>query len=137
MVTQNYIKMCEKNEDLQEAWKPKKGDFYAVIVHGKPTDIIDIYINGFPLLPQRFVPLSALYIWLPTQEQLQEMVKPTLEVDDFGLVEEFFDFVYGEDNQPNQIDSPIKSMEQFWLAFVMKEKYNKIWNGEKWVKETN
>lgn len=28
------------------------------------------------------------------------------------------------------------SMEQLWLAFVMKEKYNKIWNGENW-KEIN
>jgi len=27
------------------------------------------------------------------------------------------------------------SMEQLWLAFVMKEKYNKIWNGENWIKE--
>jgi len=25
------------------------------------------------------------------------------------------------------------SMEQLWLAFVMKEKYKKIWNGEKWI----
>jgi hypothetical protein len=26
------------------------------------------------------------------------------------------------------------SPEQLWLAFVMKEKYNKVWNGEDWVK---
>ncbi len=25
------------------------------------------------------------------------------------------------------------SMEQLWLAFVMKEKYNKVWTGEEWV----
>ena len=24
------------------------------------------------------------------------------------------------------------SMEQLWLAFVMSEKYNKIWNGKEW-----
>ena len=27
---------------------------------------------------------------------------------------------------------PLNSMEQLWLAFVMKEKYNKTWNGEEW-----
>jgi len=27
----------------------------------------------------------------------------------------------------------IASMEQLWLAFVMKEKYNKVWNGEDWI----
>ena len=137
MITDNYIIMCEQAEEIQKAWKPEKGDIYTTVVHGKATDIINIYIDGFSFLPQKFVPLSALYIYLPTQEQLQEMIKPTHGVDDFGLVEEFFDFVYGEDSQPNQIDSPIKSMNEFWLAFVMHEKYNKIWNGEKWeaVKE--
>ena len=25
------------------------------------------------------------------------------------------------------------SMEQLWMAFYMKEKYNKVWNGEKWI----
>jgi hypothetical protein len=26
------------------------------------------------------------------------------------------------------------SFNELWLAFVMKEKYNKIWNGKDWVK---
>jgi len=26
------------------------------------------------------------------------------------------------------------SMEQLWLAFVMNEKYNKVWNGKDWMK---
>jgi len=28
------------------------------------------------------------------------------------------------------------SMEQLWLAFIMSEKYGKVWNGDDWVKET-
>ena len=27
----------------------------------------------------------------------------------------------------------VTSMEQLWLAFVMKEKYNKTWTGDKWA----
>jgi len=27
------------------------------------------------------------------------------------------------------------SIEQLWLAFVMHEKYQKIWNNEKWIKD--
>ena len=27
------------------------------------------------------------------------------------------------------------TQEQLWLAFIMKEKYNKVWNGEDWIKE--
>jgi len=26
------------------------------------------------------------------------------------------------------------SMEQLWLAFVMKEKFGKVWDGENWIK---
>jgi hypothetical protein len=29
--------------------------------------------------------------------------------------------------------SEYESYEQYWLAFVMKEKYLKIWNGKEWV----
>jgi len=28
MITKNYIKKCEKAEDLQKAWKPKEGDYF-------------------------------------------------------------------------------------------------------------
>jgi len=31
----------------------------------------------------------------------------------------------------NQVN--LYSMEQLWLAFVMKEKHNKTWNGEEWI----
>ena len=27
----------------------------------------------------------------------------------------------------------LKSMEQLWLAFVMKEKYEKTWDGTNWI----
>ena len=29
-------------------------------------------------------------------------------------------------------DEFFDSMEQLWLAFVMKKKYGKVWNGEEW-----
>ncbi len=29
----------------------------------------------------------------------------------------------------------LDSWEKLWLAFVMKEKYNKVWDGEKWLRE--
>ena len=125
-MTKNYIKMCEKNEDLQREWKPKEGDRY--VYKNDPEAGIVIWFEENDYL------YCEDMIYLPTQEQLQEMVKTVLEVDDFGLVEEFYNFIYGEESQPNQIDSPIKSMEQFWLAFVMHELYNKLWTDKKWVK---
>jgi len=84
-------------------------------------------------------------IWLPRQDQLQEMV--------FG---EFYKL--GGEERPSGIDEmlgafqdfcfvnkcplewpwnePNLSMEQLWLAFVMHERFGKRWNTEKgeWVK---
>ncbi len=65
-------------------------------------------------------------LWLPRQDQLQAMVI------NFGHGQQnsgmlvglsIFSAEYGYDNS---------SMEQLWLAFIMKEKYGKVWNGEEW-----
>ncbi len=77
-------------------------------------------------------------IWLPRQDQLQEMVAPTLPID--GGVLRYANaargFVYAlyqavEKDAPSYFEQ-FASMEQLWLAFVMKEKHGKVWNG-KWV----
>ena len=63
------------------------------------------------------------FIILFRQDQLQEMFgynKRSLR-----LIEMFSDFAF--DNIKH-----FKSYEQLWLAFVMKEKYNKVWNGYDW-----
>ncbi len=74
---------------------------------------------------------NILGIWLPRQDQLQEM-------SSFSHAERLFrfyeflqkQFLYNE-NQWNSLDNI--SMEQLWLAFVMKEKFNKEWDGKNWV----
>ena len=73
--------------------------------------------------------LDTKYIWLPRQDQLQEMMEPVVGypnnlVCDFW---EWFDECNGIDN-----DIAFTSMEQLWLAFYMKEKYNKTWDGDAW-----
>ena len=67
------------------------------------------------------------WAWLPRQDQLQEMVFsiiPKTALDKFGLIA-FMQFASEEMDGAN-------SMEQLWMAFVMKEVYNKVWNGEEW-----
>ena len=41
---------------------------------------------------------------------------------------DFYGFVMGVENHRENL----YSMEQLWLMFVMKEKYNKEWNGKDW-----
>ena len=61
------------------------------------------------------------------QEQLQEMVK--LKHDPYcgALLSKFYDWY-------NKNYISLESMNELWLAFVMKKRWNKIWTGEKWVK---
>ena len=90
-------------------------------------------------------------IWLPTQSQLQEMVgQSNIEY----LLLDFHKFVAPDDyclhgdrevgfyhqgyceictDQRNEVHRQFTSMEQLWLAFVMKEKFGKVWTGEKWI----
>ena len=62
-------------------------------------------------------------IWLPRQDQLQEMV----DISDWR-----FKLVNCASFLADNFGS-FATMEQLWLAFVMKEKYHKIWNGEDWI----
>ena len=69
------------------------------------------------------------FIWLPRQDQLQEMVKPD-NVNSYWLVHKMNEFVDIE-NAGELTGNP--SMEQLWLSFVMRE-YKKKWNGATWIK---
>ncbi len=64
-------------------------------------------------------------VWLPRQEDLQKMI----DWNDYQLIARFAEFVHHEAGLGS---SPYKSMEQLWLSFWMKEKYNKVWDGENW-----
>lgn len=61
---------------------------------------------------------------------------------DFVVTHDGIDYVYGdrsfvswmEDNETEEWLLKMRfSGEQLWLAFVMKKKFNKTWDGEKWV----
>ena len=70
---------------------------------------------------------KAFPLW--EQDQLQEIIP---KQENFRLDCAFFrSYIFGYgDEFP---DWQVNSWEQLWLAFVMKEKYNKVWNGEEWV----
>lgn len=79
----------------------------------------------------RFVPVSlnetslkklSKYIFLPSQDQLQQMIEFKVSKGDIQRLSRFY----------IEKDIKVSSMEQLWLAFVMYEKYKKIWNGTEW-----
>ena len=130
--SKEYIKMCEKAKEVQKEWKTP-GDNDCYIYTDEP-----IKVWFFPSDLRGRVSIGEWkLIWIPRQDQLQEMVIG--ESNDFiGLLSKAFCWTK-EYKTINNIavyyTSKFNSMEQLWLAFVMEEKYNKIWNGKKWEKK--
>ncbi len=80
-------------------------------------------------------------IWLPRQDQLQEMlsgIKDRKTGLRLRLVTAFYVWLKeGETGEGDDLyfasrELDYNSMEQLWLAFVMKEKHNKVWVNNKW-----
>ena len=79
-------------------------------------------------------------IYLPTEEQLQEIAMTLGSLQGrvmqpfWELVDQFNYFIFGDETR--KYVSQFNSFKEFWFAFVMKEKYNKIWDGKTWIKGT-
>ena len=142
MITKNLINQCEQAEEIQKAWKPKMGDWVSYnntiqVLDTQPVyNEVMLYYNDLIInnaicdkkieIHKHRITKDKMF-YLPTQEQLQEMIK--LKHDPYcgALLSKFYDWY-------NKNYISLESMNELWLAFVMKEKYNKIWTGEKWVK---
>ncbi len=107
--SETYVKMCEKAEEIQSLM-PK--------IIGSPEE-------------------ENRKVWLPRQDQLQEMLgfNTVATVNNqwygggpLGLIQAFNHFI----SSLRTDEIAFRSMEQLWLAFVMKEKHNKMWDGELW-----
>ena len=128
--SEKYIEMCIKAEDIWKNNKPAMGDFVA------STTVLLVRV-GLDAREYNFTYLKQLGfnrgkyaedVWLPTQSQLQEMVL-TGNTTATELVNRLVHKVKGGDYLFYEYDW---SMEQLWLAFVMKELHNKTWDGKEW-----
>ena len=72
--------------------------------------------------------MVLIKVKLFTQDQLQEMLGERSVCR--SMLEKILEFYRSRAFTKQKQDVP--TYEQLWLAFVMKEKYNKAWDGEKW-----
>ena len=122
--SKEYIEMCRKAVEVQELWSPISGDVSYLM----DIDCVSIWSYGLYKTD-----ISCAEIWLPRQDQLQDMVG---EDTDYHTLMKFDTWVFTLARIYDDIIIEKFSMEQLWLAFVMHEKYGKKWDGEDWVKET-
>jgi len=123
-------------EEIQELWIPKVGDIIAHRdshkVESNPLHkaLVSWDNNKESLIPiaVTWVGRNKMYIWLPHQDQLQEMVE-AVDTSPYKLHLALTRWLEIEVGLP----PPYDSMEQLWLAFVMKERHNKTWDGDNWI----
>jgi len=130
--SETYIKMCEKAEEIQKLSMRVPRDWYVCPICHTVMSEDDGYLYGCPHAGE------ITLIWLPRQDQLQAMMK---EDNPANQLLKFYHFVfdvwcdYGEslEEELREEMKHFTSMEQLWLAFVMKERFSKSWNGAEWI----
>ena len=155
--------MCEKAEEIQKL-KPK-GIWRLHSEHRNDPNKLDdkdyLYVSFYYLpnvLKERNIqllkwdndeghPIIGSYsdntegaIWLPTQGQLQGMIFK--ESDFYDNISNFYCFLCEEYTYFTILNTKeeklkYKNMNELWLCYVMREKYNKIWDSKKWVKSND
>tara|TARA_Y100000310_G_C20561680_1_gene753383 strand:- start:642 stop:974 length:333 start_codon:yes stop_codon:yes gene_type:complete len=104
--SEQYIKMCEKAVKIQKL-RPSgadEHDYFWCPVHGLGCDLDNA-------------------IWLPTQSELQAVLRVRKPVE---LAYRLSIWALFEGKKFN-------SMEQLWLAFVMRKRFGKIWSKTEWI----
>ncbi len=120
-----YIKMCKQAWEIQESHPVLQECDYQYYLGDEETPCGVFLWSHTP----NWHPARGQFIWLPRQDQLQAMIPEDINHPHL-LVLRFKEAICGGPcSYPG-----LNSMEQLWLAFVMKEKYGKVWNGEDWVK---
>jgi len=149
------IKMFGKAKEIQALWAPKVGDWFYKrdgisfgqwLVCKIERDILfcsSERISQYPYkgqLVEFSVPVD--YTWLPTQSQLQEIYLKSLSQDEqessniiVVILDDFQDWVLNDCSGLDWSYGGQVSLEQLWLAFVMRELYGKIWDGVDWILE--
>ena len=143
--TETFIRMSDCPE-IQDQWQYKMGDWYCDnYSHKVGANVIETDIEAGYIGDHYYTKEERIQdykddgsIWLPTQDRLQTMC--FLETHDLlGNLKRFYDWATkwegskrGNSTAVWQNGSGFTSMEQLLLAFLMKEKYNKAWHGEKW-----
>ena len=128
--------MCIKAREIQKCWKPKFGDWFW---DGEIPAIFLRFGGGITLLcgDEKLFDLRRTYeMWLPTQEQLQQMLKPDNSFwyyEGLDLLNKEMAEAYGSLYTSGYFDNG----NEFWLAVVMWKKYHKIWDDkeEEWIKK--
>lgn len=144
--SKKYIKMCEKAKEIQKQWEPKEGDFVkwdeeiVCLANYEDSLLVKVEVSCGRSTDYQDEPYLTYLedernncIWLPRQDQLQEMAQRVTAIQIMNIFIKY----HWQDVRLYKYRELFQTLEQHWLAFIMKEKYHKIWNGEDWINENS
>lgn len=158
--SKEYVKMCSEAPEIQALHKPEEGDFYCnggfkgSIYHENPGPVK--VCCGVQQDEKCVVTLCGPHnnwetdgdranrVWLPRQDQLQEMVirwgkdpKPEYwPLLLFGFVDWSKNYALITERYMKEPCPFPDTLEKLWFSFVMHDKYKKMWNGEEWIDDS-
>lgn len=156
--SETYIKMCDCPE-IQEQWKPKIGDFMVRMytIFGEELDkkiwpemqpeicVINSYSkcdsyyhcvneDGETRIYKHPADINKeTCIWIPRSDQTIKMIEENKS--GVSLLMILWEWVKNYDGGAPVYTSKewnLWTFDQLLLAFYMKKKHNKVWNGESW-----
>ncbi len=128
--SETYIKMCEKAWPYLKPFEPLFSRRLRMLY------IVDGQVGMWHEIVNTSNADRGFALW--EQDRLQEMVEPTSL---WNLNHRYSSWLYDIDDEGrcdfhinhNHLD--FTSMEQLWLAFLMYEKYDKVWLKGDWIIE--
>ncbi len=145
--SETFVRMCEKATEIQEQ-RPKFGlnnvgllwiELGSWFFDKESGDLVCFGTIGADYKYWKEIRTLGELIWLPRQDQLQEIYlkfrnfdingKEYAEQIDFHHCLDNIHFFYFDGNEAQRS----QTMEQLWLAFVMFELYHKTWDGDNWI----
>ena len=130
--SEKYIKMCEKAQEIQDLRKLDNGEGSPYLKEG--DYFCKLTSTNVELFKNKTSYILIDIVWLPRQDQLQDIV--INKTNNFGsnnlssqlLLNNIVGF--SKELYCSRKKEMFSTLEQLWLAFVMKTIYNKIWNEE-------
>ena len=124
-LSKEYIMMCKKAIEIQARWKPRPQDDIYYVKDDYCSFVYTLFKDKYKDYTHR---LRDAYIWLPRQDQLQDMILETWEA---GLVVNYGISPLHERHHLH----PSDSFEKAWLSEVMFSMFDKVWDSdiEDWV----
>jgi hypothetical protein len=129
-----YIKMCESAKEIQRKWRFGSGDF----VYDPDLIEVEVWTNYHVGDPTE-------YIWLPRQDQYQDIcIDFFMRIMGFSEYEAFIHFLGSYASWLKEFHNiicyvgggyqDVDSFEELMLEYTMEKLHEKKWGGEGWVK---